>query len=79
MEVHGILGICGSMISVIPAQPEPSNGACHWDIPTTMERYVHVTSKSLVDAVQPFDRVMEVSRFPRHFGVKTEYKNKLAA
>ena len=51
------------MISVIPAQPEPSNGVCRprffncfWDIPTTMERYVHVTSKSLVDAVQPFEQ-----------------------
>lgn len=57
------MGPFGSMTSVIPAQPEPSNGVCRprffncfWDIPTTMERYVHVTSKSLVDAVQPFEQ-----------------------
>ena len=59
--LRGILGICGSMTSVIPAQPEPSNGVCRprlfsrfWDIPTTMERYAHVTSTSLVDDVQLF-------------------------
>lgn len=54
----------------IPAQPEPSNGACHWDIPTTMERYVHVTSKSLVDAVQPFEQSHGSVEIPTPFWCK---------
>ena len=70
MEVHGILGICGSMISVIPAQPEPSNGAYRWDIPTAMERYVHVTSKSLVDAIQMFEQSHGNADIPMPFGSK---------
>ena len=44
------------MTSVIPAQPEPSNGACRWGKPTAMERYVHVTSKSPVNAIQLFEQ-----------------------
>jgi len=70
MGFTGDFGVCGSMISVIPAQPEPSNGACHWDIPTTMERYVHVTSKSLVDAVQPFEQSHGSVEIPTPFWCK---------
>ena len=43
------------MTSVTPSQPEPSDRACRWDIPTAMDRNVHVTSKSPVKAVQLFE------------------------
>ena len=55
MGLHGFFTACGSMTSVIPAQPEPSDRACRWDIPTAMDRNVHVTSKSPVKAVQLFE------------------------
>ena len=70
MEVHGILGICGSMTSVTPSQPEPSDRACRWDIPTAMDRNVHVTSKSLVDAIQLFEQSHGNADIPMPFGSK---------
>ena len=69
-DLRGIYGICGSMISAIPAQPEPSNGACRWDKPTAMERYVHVASKSQVEAVPLFAQSHRNVDIPTPFGSK---------
>lgn len=79
-DLRGIYGICGSVISAIPAQPEPSNGACRWDIPTAMEHYVHVASKSQVEAVPLFAQSHRNVDIPTPFWCKNGVqKYKLAA
>ena len=52
----------------------------HTSIQATMERYVHVTSKSLVDAVQPFEQSHGSVEIPTPFWCKNGVqKYKLAA
>ncbi len=83
MGLHGFFTACGSMTSVIPAQPEPSNGVCRprffncfWDIPTTLERYVHVTCKSLVGAVHLFDQSHGNVDIPAPFWCRNGVQNR---
>ena len=42
----------------------------HTSIQATMERYVHVTSKSLVDAIQMFEQSHGNADIPMPFGSK---------